>query len=105
MTAPFDPIAERAEVCRAVESFRRAPLDAVEALIAATEIAAWAAARFHAEAQQLRAELGDGPARELATTQIAEAIARLQDAAAPAVHGYNQLLRDSDDGLVPTVDS
>lgn len=82
---------------QAVESFMALPLGPMESLIAASEIAFHAAQRFREEAKECRRVLGQETARELAISEIAEAITRIQDASAPAVHGYNDLLRDQDD--------
>lgn len=84
-------------VKRVVELFNAAEISPAEKLVAASEIALAAAQYFHAQAPKLRAELGAAQARELAMTEVAEAIARMQDAAVPAIHGYNELMRDIDD--------
>lgn len=88
---------EPERVSQAVEHFRQLPLSPIESLLAASQIAMLAAQRFRRECPQIRLELGSQTARQLAMTEIAEAIATLQDAASPAVHGYNELLRDPDD--------
>lgn len=82
----------------------QAPIGAVDLLLAASEIATIAAERFRTEAQAIRRELGSERARELAMNEIAEAIAKLQDSAAPAVIGYNHLLRDDDEAGIPTIE-
>jgi hypothetical protein len=97
-----EPI-DQAQIKKAVEAFASAELPAVECLIAASEIAMLAAQRFRERAKECREVLGQERARELALTEIADAIARIQDAAAPAVHGYNELLRDSDDDPITTL--
>ncbi len=82
----------------------QAPIGAVDLLLAASEIATIAAERFREEAQTIRCQLGAERARELAMNEVAEAIAKLQDAAGPAVHGYNQLLRDDDEAGIPSIE-
>jgi quinol monooxygenase YgiN len=87
-------------VQRAVEAFKALSLGPAETLIAASQIAFLAAHQFREKAKDYRRQLGNEAAREIAVNEIAEAIARLQDASAPAVHGYNDLLRDPDDDHV-----
>lgn len=84
-------------VKRVVELFNNAEVSPAEKLIAASEIALAAAQHFRAQAPKLRAKLGAAQARELAMSEVAEAIARMQDAAVPAIHGYNELMRDTED--------
>ena len=77
-----------------VESFTASNATGLEKLLAASHIAMHAAQVFNEQAHQLRCTLGPERARILAITEIAEAISRLQDAAEPAVHGYNEFMRD-----------
>lgn len=94
-----DPRPYRAEqVDKAIRHFEAAGATLVESLLASCRLAADCIGRFQREAPQLRAEIGDEAAADLARREINDLICDLQDAIPTAIRGYNALLRDSQQG-------
>jgi len=96
-TSSGNDLVDHGRIEQAVAQFENAKLSPAEAFIAASFIAMASAERLRKEAGAIRSTLGVELSRELASTEIADAISRLQDAAAPAVHGFNALMRDDMD--------